>query len=144
MRSQLWPDCPPERHALEMKQLASSNSGVILVAERQNGRLAGFAEVSIRHDHVDGSSSVPVPYLEGWYVESALRGAGIGRKLLLSVEQWAASKNFTELASDAELANPRSIEAHVSCGFQETCRAVHFIKQLGADGAGDRGAKASR
>jgi aminoglycoside 6'-N-acetyltransferase I len=61
MRYALWPDCSPERHQLEIQQLtAAKDCGVVVVAVRENGFLCGFAELSIRHDHVDGASSVPV------------------------------------------------------------------------------------
>jgi len=131
LRHALWPDCSPERHALEMAQLTAPESGgVVLVAVRTNGSLGGFAEVSIRRDHVDGAASVPIAYLEGWYVDPDARGRGIGRELLAAAEQWAVARSFTELASDAELVNQESIRTHLACGFTETCRAVHFVKKL--------------
>ena len=75
MRYALWPDCSQERHQLEIQQLnAAEDRGVVLVTVRENGCLCGFAELSIRHDHVDGASSVPVAYLEGWYVDPDVRG----------------------------------------------------------------------
>lgn len=132
MRCALWPDCSAERHQLEIRQLTTSTeAGVVLVAERDNGALCGFAEVSIRRDHVDGASVVPIAYLEGWHVDADVRGRGIGRQLLEAAEKWAATRGLKELASDAELDNRGSIEAHASCGFIETCRAVHFIKTIG-------------
>jgi aminoglycoside 6'-N-acetyltransferase I len=131
MRHALWPDCSPQRHQLEIEQLtAAEGSGVVLVAVRENGSLCGFAELAIRHDHVDGASSVPVAYLEGWYVDPDVRGAGIGRRLLEAGERWAAVRGLKELASDAELDNHISIQVHRSSGFVETCRAVHFIKPI--------------
>ena len=132
MRHALWPDCPEERHALEMAQLESARtSGVVLVAENTAGKLCGFAEISVRHDQVDGASTAPIAYLEGWYVESGVRGLGLGRKLVRAAEEWAAGQGFSELASDAELENEPSIGAHAACGFRETGRTVHFIKAIG-------------
>lgn len=110
--------------------MAKDHDGLVLVAVREDGSLCGFAEVSVRHDHVDGASSAPVAYLEAWYVEPGFRGQGLGRRLLAAAEDWAMSNRLTELASDAELNSQAAIEAHVSCGFSETCRAVHFIKRL--------------
>ncbi len=131
MRHALWPQCSPERHELEIQQLtASRDGGVVLVAVRQNGSLCGFAEWSIRHDHVDAAASVPVAYLEGWYVDSDVRRAGIGRRLLEAVERWAVARGLKELASDVELDNQEGIQVHCACGFRETCRAVHFIKPI--------------
>ena len=134
MRFALWPNCSPERHALEVEQLTSDpGRGVVLIALREDMSLCGFAEVSVRHDHVDGAKSVPVAYLEGWYVDPDVRQRGIGRKILEAVEDWSEERGLTELASDAELDNQESIAAHRSCGFAETCRAVHFIRRLGSD-----------
>jgi aminoglycoside 6'-N-acetyltransferase I len=93
--SALWPDCSAQRHDLEIRQLtASASAGVVLVAVRDTGALCGFAELSVRSDHVDGASSVPVAYLEGWYVDADVRGRGIGRQLLEAAEKWAATRNL--------------------------------------------------
>ena len=129
MRAQLWPHCSAERHALEIEQLVAS-PGLVAVAE-SGGALVGFAEVSLRHDHVEGTRSVPVPYLEGWFVAATMRGKGVGRSLIAFVEDWARSEGFAELASDAELDNTDSIKAHGALGFREISRTVHFVKTLG-------------
>jgi aminoglycoside 6'-N-acetyltransferase I len=131
LRHALWPDCTPARQWLEIQQFAASQTpGVVIVAEGDNGGLCGFAEVSVRHDHVDGTSSIPVAYLEAWYVEPEFRGRRIGRQLLEAVEAWALAQGSKELASDTELGNATGIEMHLSCGFRETCRAVHFVKTI--------------
>ena len=95
--------------------------------------LAGFAEVSVRSDHVEGTACSPVAYLEGWFVRPAHRGHGVGRALINFAEQWAISKGFPELASDAELENSRSIALHAALGFREVGRNVHFVKSLTAE-----------
>src|SRR5437016_5535036 len=97
LRRSLWPHCSDHKHHLEMGQLWKSG-GVEFVAENDQGELIGFAEVSLRHDHVDGASICPVPYLEAWFVEAPFRKQGVGRALLRAVEQWALSRGFTELA----------------------------------------------
>jgi aminoglycoside 6'-N-acetyltransferase I len=107
----------------------SQAEGVVALA-KVDGELAGFAEVSIRHDHVDGTSAAPVPYLEGWYVEENFRGKGVGRELVRFVEEWARERGFVELASDAELWNEESIRLHGTLGFREVGRTVHFVKEL--------------
>lgn len=45
--------------------------------------------------------------------------------------EWAKECGFKELASDAELENTDSINAHKALGFEETGRTVCFIKRLG-------------
>jgi aminoglycoside 6'-N-acetyltransferase I len=113
-----------------MKELTRPEAqGVVLFAETEEG-LAGFAEISVRHDHVEGSSAVPIPYLEGWYVDAAHRSQGIGKSLLHHAERWAMERGFSELASDAEMQNETSIATHLACGFREAGRSVHFIKRL--------------
>jgi aminoglycoside 6'-N-acetyltransferase I len=113
-----------------MEQFRAS-PGIVAVAERPGGELIGFAEVTIRRDHVEGTTEVPVPYLEGWFVDDAWRGRGTGRSLIAFVEQWARAQGFHELASDAELGNAPSIAAHGALGFTEVGRSVHFVKRLG-------------
>ena len=128
LRSRLWPECPLERHRLEIEQLLAG-SGVVALASVGN-ELVGFVEVSRRVDHVEGTTSSPVAYLEGWYVEEKFRGQGVGRALLSFAEKWAADQGFQELASDAELVNARSIQLHKSAGFREVGRSAHFVKSL--------------
>ena len=133
MRYALWPDCSEAMHSLEIKQYFDhADMAVVFVFEKEDGGLGGFLELTIR-DRVDGSYSEHVGYVEGWYVDPELRGLGIGRQLMVSAEQWVISHGLTELASDAEIENERSIDAHRALGFRETFRLVHFIKQLKKD-----------
>lgn len=130
LRAALWPDCPPERHALEIQQLLATE-GVVALAKIGN-EIVGFAEISLRRDHVDGTSISPVPYLEGWYVAEPFRSQGVGRALIRFVEDWSRHHGFSELASDAELCNDESIRLHSLLGFREVGRTVHFVKTLGS------------
>jgi aminoglycoside 6'-N-acetyltransferase I len=112
-----------------MSQLLKSD-GAVFLAENAQAQVIGFAEVSLRHDHVDGATISPVPYLEAWFVQEPFRGQGIGRLLLDAVEVWASSRGYTELASDAELQNTLSIHLHHHLGFTEIDRNVTFLKTL--------------
>lgn len=136
LRSQLWPDCPPKRHLLEIEQLLANGGAVVVAAA--GGELVGFVEISLRVDHVEGTSVSPVPYLEAWYVADAHRGRGIGRALLVFAEHWAAERGFRELASDAEIGNENSIRLHKTAGFREVGRDVHFVKLLASQVAKGR------
>ena len=129
MRRSLWPHCSNYKHRLEIAQLLGSK-GVVFVAEDDQARLIGFAEVSLRQDHVDGASISPVPYLEAWFVQKSYRRQGVRRALMRAVEHWAASKGYKELASDAELGNSLSIRLHKKVGFSEIERNVTFLKKL--------------
>jgi aminoglycoside 6'-N-acetyltransferase I len=137
LRHALWPDCSEHKHRLEICQVLDSE-GVVFVAENDDKKLIGFAEFSLRSDHVDGASISPVPYLEGWFVEARYRKRGVGRALIEAVERWAMTHGYAELASDAELENALSIRLHKRLGFAEIDRNVTFLKRLNPGGAGPR------
>jgi GNAT superfamily N-acetyltransferase len=69
-------------------------------------------------------------YLEGWFVEPAFRQRGIGGELVRCAEDWARGKGSSEMASDAEIDNLVSIEAHNKLGYKETAWPVHLRKEL--------------
>ena len=120
MRRALWPECRPERHELEIQQLtAAEGLAVVLVAARENGSLCGFAELSIRHGHVDGASSEPVAYLEGWYVDPDVRGAGIGRRLLEAAVEGAKEAQARELMLFTSPKLTAACNLYRSYGFAE-------------------------
>jgi aminoglycoside 6'-N-acetyltransferase I len=73
---------------------------------------------------------MPVPHVEGWYVEPSARGRGVGRALMQAAEEWARRHGYRELGSDTEPWNADSLAAHAHCGFQETGRLVKFRKML--------------
>ena len=129
LRHSLWPHCSDHKHELEMDQVLRSD-GLVFVAEDEQGNLIGFAEVSLRRDHVDGASISPVPYLEGWFVEASFRKQGIGSALMGAVEKWAMTRGYAELASDVEIENSLSIRLHKRLGFSEVDRNVTFLKTL--------------
>lgn len=101
---------------------------VVFVAERQDERLGGFLELSVRN-YAEGCSG-DTPYVESWYVDEDLRGTGIGRALMEAAERWARDRGFTDLASDALLDNSLSHAAHQALGFEVVERIVVFRKSL--------------
>lgn len=119
---QLWPDEP----------LYDFQGEHVFVWERDNGSLAGFASVSVR-PWVDGSESEPCPHVEAWFVEADLRRRGVGRALILAIEDWCRERGFTELTSDTGLDNDVSLRAHSAIGFNPTERIQYFQKSLPAD-----------
>jgi aminoglycoside 6'-N-acetyltransferase I len=131
LRARLWPDADPTQLAAQCSAFLDGNElptiAAVFIAE-DKGAL-GFLELAIR-SFSDGCESMPVPHVEGWYVESFARGCGVGRGLMQAAEEWARGRGFTELASDTEPWNEPSLAAHERCGFQETERLVKFRKQL--------------
>ena len=90
----------------------------------------GFAQCQLRHDYVEGTSSSPVGYLEGIYVQDKHQGNGYSRELLEAAEFWAENLGCTEFASDCELDNNQSLNFHLHTGFEEVNRIICFRKKL--------------
>jgi aminoglycoside 6'-N-acetyltransferase I len=129
MRRALWDDCPDDEHEREIDEIAASDSEEVFFAERPGGGLCGFLEAAIR-SRADGCERQQVGYVEGWYVDPEARRRGIGRALVEAAEAWARSMGCRQMASDAELWNTVSHQAHGALGYQETGRVVTFKKDL--------------
>lgn len=130
MRSALWPEMAAEQADEEAHAWLARTDAAVVVAERGDGAgLGGFAEVGERA-FADGCDTAPVAYLEGWYVDADLRGRGVGRGLIEAAVQWARTRGYQELASDALLENANSQRAHEAVGFGEVERAVRYRRVL--------------
>lgn len=130
LRMALWPDDTADEQRAEMATyVAAPRPTAVFVAPRAAGGLRGFVEVSIR-DYAEGCESDWIGYVEGWYVDSDARRCGVGRALIAAAEAWAIAQGCREMASDAELANVLSQEAHGRLGYAEVGRSVHFRKEL--------------
>ena len=131
LRKLLWDENDDGDHRSEMMDiLEHPDSQLVLVADSGDGALIGFLEASIR-PFVEDCQTDHVGYLEGWYVDSDHRQKGIGGELVRNAESWARQKGCTEMASDAEVGNERSLTAHTRLGYAVTSRLVHLRKELG-------------
>lgn len=101
----------------------------VFVWERDRSGLGGFLSLSLR-EWAEGCESMPVPYVEGWWVAPDLRRAGVGRELVAAAENWCIQHGYRELASDVELKNDVSLNAHAALGFEPTLRLQFFRKRL--------------
>ena len=94
-----------------------------------HGRPIGMAEISLR-DVAEFCDHSPVGYLEGWFVEAAHRGRGVGAELVRAAGEWARRHGCRQLASDTQDWNTDSAEAHVRSGFRDMGLLRHFVRDL--------------
>ncbi|MCU7807306.1 MAG: GNAT family N-acetyltransferase [Candidatus Thiodiazotropha sp. (ex Semelilucina semeliformis)] len=130
MRTTLWPKTS-DGHIAEIKEYFSGSSIDIVQAyvAKVGSEIIGFLELNIRN-FAEGSRNVKLPYVEAWYIKPEYQGKGYGKLLMQQAEQWAISQGHSELASDTEIDNHRSISMHKHLGFIETERIVCFLKRL--------------
>jgi len=125
----LWPDCNYEEEFENCLKIKKSNNQKIFVA-KSDANYVAFIQLSLRTDHVEGTTSSPVVYIEGLYVEPHYRNQGIAKHLVKKAEEWGHVKGCKEIASDTELNNTNGIEFHKSIGFKEVNRLVCFSKTI--------------
>ena len=128
LAAKLW-EHPAQALAAEFLDLLEQGDAALFLAG-QSGEAVGFAQCQLRHDYVEGTSTSPVGYLEGIYVEPAHRHRGVAAALLHACEAWAKRQGCTEFASDCELENTDSLRFHQSQGFREANRIICFTKEL--------------
>lgn len=129
LRDALWPGSLPDHEAETRVYFEKRPDAPTVLVAQVDGRLVGFLELDYRK-YAPGCRASPVPFIEGWYVEPALRGRGIGRALVEAAETRARAAGHHEMASDAELGNADGIAAHLALGYEEIERVMCFRKAL--------------
>ena len=129
MRQALWDTSPIEDLRWGLEEVLNDPRQAVFFAARADGSPCGFIEAGTR-DYGEGCETRPVGYIEGWYVDADLRRRGVGGLLVGALEEWAVAQGLSEVASDTWLDNPDSIAAHLSLGYAEMERLVHFAKKL--------------
>jgi len=129
LRDTLWPGALSDHDTETRRHFSSTDTTLIVFVAELDGRIVGFLELDYRK-YAPGCRSSPVPFVEGWHVEAAFQGRGIGRALIGAAETRARDEGHVEIASDAELDNLDGIAAHRALGYQEVERAVYFRKSL--------------
>lgn len=137
LRCAFWDGESEEEHYASLKKFTATHAPYFaFIANDQDGRAVGFAEISVRRDYVNGTHTSPVLYLEGIFVLPEYRGQGISGALCDAAEEWGARHGFREFASDSDVDNEVSIRAHLGLGFEETDRVVCFRKVIDQSSAG--------
>lgn len=133
MRHALWPEGSEAEHGEEIERYFRGDfprdPWVTLVAEDPEGRILGFAELSIR-PYAEGCRGPRVAYVEGWFVLPETRRRGVGRALIEATEAWARAQGCSELASDSYPENGVSAAAHGALGFEDVGLVRCFRKDI--------------
>ena len=97
---------------------------------KKRTRVVGFVEVGLR-SAADGCDwARAVGYVEGWYVAESHRRRGVGAQLIAAAENWAREQGCTEMASDTQIDNAQSLQAHLRLGYEIAERSILFRKRL--------------
>src|SRR6185437_15726228 len=123
----LFPEYSAAILAPGMEEFRRRPDSEVFVAERADGRLAGFVQVAAR-PYADGCDTSPVGFIEAWYVDPDARRQGHGRALIAAAEAWAVARGYSEMASDALLDNSVSHAAHNQLGYEGLGALVSFGK----------------
>ena len=129
LAQKLWDHHDVQELTTEFEALIPQNDAAVFLCSLQDQTI-GFAQCQLRYDYVEGTSSSPVGYLEGIFVEEAYRRQGWSKALLAACQTWAKSKGCVEFASDCELHNTESLAFHLAAGFEEANRIICFTKKL--------------
>ena len=129
MATEIWENQNEDELEEEFKEILQSDEETCFIALVKD-LPAGFANVSLRFDYVEGTESSPVGYPEGIFVDENFRNRGIARSLVKSCEDWAKEKGAKEFASDCLLDNTQSLKFHLAIGFEEANRIICFKKDL--------------
>lgn len=123
---------PSDDHAHEIPEFFAGTwpaPFAVFVADRGDGSLAGFVEVGTR-PYAERCATSPVGYLEMWFVDPDMRRQGVGAQLVRVAEEWARSNGCREMASDTQLDNDVSFDAHSALGYEEVERIICFRRTL--------------
>ncbi|MCL2837721.1 MAG: GNAT family N-acetyltransferase [Oscillospiraceae bacterium] len=125
----LFPELSFEESFAECAEWLENKKEVGVLYEK-DGKYAGFINLSIRNDYVNGTDTSPVAFVEAIYILPEYRRLGIGRELLEYAEKFAREHGITQIASDCFIDNALSEEFHKNCGFVEKERVICFVKNI--------------
>ena len=129
LAAKLWPHHTAEEMLTDFEETIQKETCAVFLCYNNDVPI-GFAQCGLRYDYVEGTSTTPVGYLEGVYVDPPYRKHGYAKRLLAACETWAKEQGCTEFASDCEFHNTDSLQFHLNVGFEEANRIICFRKTL--------------
>jgi len=115
-----------QQTANRLRSILNSKEHGVLIAAIPAGPVVGWIHVFISRR----IESDPFAEIGGFVVAGTHRGTGIGRKLLLAAEQWAAEQNITKIRirSRTNRNDSHSIFQHL--GYLKSKEQLVFDKDL--------------
>lgn len=104
---------PPEKEAAFLKHNAESEDCSFLVAEAENGELAGTCGIQWSSDRQRFRHRAEI----GISIRQAYWRMGLGRKLLNTQFDWCRQRGITKLNLEVDTLNSRAIGLYLATGF---------------------------
>jgi GNAT superfamily N-acetyltransferase len=125
LATQLGYPMSEEEAGERLSRIADHPDHALLVAE-QDGRVAGWLQVS-RVRVFESEDGVEIG---GLVVDEALRGRGIGARLLAEAERWARERGCVRMRVRSNVVRERAHAFYRSAGFSEVKTQRVFEKAL--------------
>jgi GNAT superfamily N-acetyltransferase len=125
LATQLGYPMSEEEAGARLSRIAGHPDHALLVAE-QDGRVAGWLQVS-RVRVFESEDGVEIG---GLVVDEALRGRGIGARLLAEAERWARERGCVRMRVRSNVVRERAHAFYRSAGFSEVKTQRVFEKAL--------------
>jgi GNAT superfamily N-acetyltransferase len=113
-----------------LKRLLDSPGDCLLVAEVGGGRLAGWVH-GFLCQLLESDYRVEVG---GLLVDEPFRRAGVGRRLIGAIEEWAQTRGAKELSVRCRVEREEAHRFYETLGFRATKTQTVFRKRLGNAG----------
>lgn len=110
-----------------LKDRLARGESVILVAERRDGVLAGFAQV---YPSFSSLAAAPAWILYDLFVDHAERMKGVGRLLLEAVQQSAEAAGAAEVVLSTALTNVNAQKLYEAVGYKRDVEFATYILKL--------------
>ena len=101
---------------------------VYFVAEDANGVSSDSSRLGCGRRRTDVTGRARSATSKGGTSPESHRRRGVGAQLIAAAENWAREQGCTEMASDTQLDNTQSLQAHLRLGY-EIAERVHLVSQ---------------
>ena len=125
--------------ARRLDRLLPRPEALILVAEMPDGAVVGWVH-GIEQDLLESGRRCEIV---GLVVDAALRGRGVGRRLVAAVEAWAAGRGLRRLTVRSNVARRESHPFYERLGYARV-KTQHVYRKLLDPSDGTEPSKATR